>query len=646
MNARDTMPAARILHVDDQPESHEWLKLALERKQYEVTVATDGQSALASFTTHRPDVVLLDHELPDQSGLEVLRHLKNADPLVEVVMLTGHGSVSLAVEAMREGAFNFVEKPVEFAVLEAVLDKALAHRNLHAEAARLRMSHERRDGLGRLVGTSPAMRRLFDLITLVAPTDASVLIRGENGTGKELVADAVHERSPRTNGPIIKINCGAIPGELFESELFGHKRGAFTGALADKRGLIESADRGTLLLDEIGEMPANAQVKLLRVLQEKQVRRLGETRMSTPDFRLICATNARLETLMAENRFREDLFFRINTVVLDIPPLRERREDIPVLAQLFLQRYCGEVRARGRPLSPVGAAAAPQARLAWQRPRARTRRRACRHRRHRTRGPAASPAGNIPLRLDGRRHQPALHARRRRARGHRPDTGLHAGQQARRRGHPRGLSSDPLRQDAQVRLDGAAGRSGDGMSVSDHPVSTGRAAATLDRVTALVRLSVAGGGVIFVNQAWCDVTGTTLEANLGEGWLKSVHEADRARVLLSLAMAPQTQSLDYRLQTRDGRIRRRQRVDHGRPGREAAGAGDVVHTVTTREDAAPGGQTMSKWAHELRGPLNAILGWSDLLGSGDSDPDVVQRGFKAIANNARQQAAIIKRMAE
>ena len=339
MSTRDTLPAARILHVDDQPESHEWLTLALERKGYEVSVATDGHSAVASFTTHRPDIVLLDQELPDQTGLEVLRQLKNADPLVEVVMLTGHGSVSLAVEAMREGAFNFVEKPVEFAVLDAVLDKCLAHRNLHAEAARLRMSAERRDGLGRLVGTSPAMRRLFDLIQLVAPTDASVLIRGENGTGKELVADAVHERSPRTNGPIIKINCGAIPGELFESELFGHKRGAFTGALADKRGLIESADRGTLLLDEIGEMPANAQVKLLRVLQEKQVRRLGETRMFTPDFRLICATNARLETLMADNKFREDLFFRINTVVLDIPPLRERREDIPVLAQLFLQRY-------------------------------------------------------------------------------------------------------------------------------------------------------------------------------------------------------------------------------------------------------------------------------------------------------------------
>ena len=339
MTARDSMPAARILHVDDQPETHEWLKLALERKQYEVTVATDGHSALASFATHRPDVVLLDHELPDQSGLEVLRQLKNADPLVEIVMLTGHGSVSLAVEAMREGAFNFVEKPVELAVLDAVLDKALAHRQLHAEATRLRMAAERRDGFGRMVGTSPSMRRLFDLIQLVAPTDASVLIRGENGTGKELVADAVHERSPRANGPSIKINCGAFPGVLFESELCGHKRGAFTGALADKRGLIESADRGTLLLDEIGEMPANAQVKLLRVLQEKQVRRLGETRMFTPDFRLICATHSRLETLMADNKFREDLFFRINTVVLDIPPLRERREDIPVLAQVFLQRY-------------------------------------------------------------------------------------------------------------------------------------------------------------------------------------------------------------------------------------------------------------------------------------------------------------------
>jgi two-component system, NtrC family, response regulator HydG len=329
----------RILHVDDQPDTHDWLRLALERKGLDVRAATTGEAAMQAYMEDRPDVVLLDQRLPDISGIDLLRRFKNADPTVEVVMMTGHGSVTLAVEAMREGAFNFVEKPAELAVLEAVLDKALAHRHLHEEASRLRGAAERHDGLGRLVGTSAAMRRLFDLITLVAPTDASVLILGENGTGKELVADAIHERSTRASGPIIKINCGAIPGELFESELFGHKRGAFTGALADKRGLIESADRGTLMLDEIGEMPANAQVKLLRVLQERQVRRLGETRSTTPDFRLVCATNARLESLMEDKRFREDLFFRVNTVTLEIPPLRDRREDIPVLSQLFLERY-------------------------------------------------------------------------------------------------------------------------------------------------------------------------------------------------------------------------------------------------------------------------------------------------------------------
>ncbi len=332
-------PPRRILHVDDQPDTHDWLRLALERRGFEIRVAATGETAVQTFAADRPDVVLLDQCLPDMSGIELLRRFKTTDPMVEVVMMTGHGSVSLAVEAMREGAFNFVEKPVELAVLEAVLDKALAHRHLHEEAARLRGAAERRDGLGRLVGTSPAMRRLFDLITLVAPTDASVLIRGENGTGKELVADAIHERSVRSGGPIIKINCGAIPGELFESELFGHKRGAFTGAVADKRGLIEAADRGTLMLDEIGEMPANAQVKLLRVLQERQVRRLGETRSTEPDFRLVCATNSVLETLMKEKRFREDLYFRINTVTLDLPPLRDRREDVPVLSQLFLERY-------------------------------------------------------------------------------------------------------------------------------------------------------------------------------------------------------------------------------------------------------------------------------------------------------------------
>jgi DNA-binding NtrC family response regulator len=341
-----------VLHVDDQPDTHDWLRLALERKGLDVRVATTGELATQAFDAERPDVVLLDQRLPDVSGLELLRRFKTRDPMVEVVMLTGHGSVSLAVEAMREGAFNFVEKPVEFAVLEAVLDKALAHHNLHEETARLRSAAERRDGLGRIVGSSPGMRKLFDLITLVAPTDASVLINGENGTGKELVADALHERSLRANGPIVKINCGAIPGELFESELFGHKRGAFTGALADKRGLIESADRGTLMLDEIGEMPASAQVKLLRVLQERQVRRLGETHSTQPDFRLVCATNARLETLMEDKRFREDLYFRINTVTLDIPPLRDRREDIPLLSQLFLERYASRYEREAVRLHP------------------------------------------------------------------------------------------------------------------------------------------------------------------------------------------------------------------------------------------------------------------------------------------------------
>ena len=329
MTTRDTMPAARILHVDDQPETHEWLKLALERKGYEVTVATDGHSALASFTTHRPDIVLLDHELPDQNGLDVLRQLKNADPLVEVVMLTGHGSVSLAVEAMREGAFNFVEKPVEFAVLEAVLDKALSHRNLHAEAARLRMSAERRDGLGRLVGTSPAMRRLFDLIQLVAPTDASVLIRGENGTGKELVARTLHHLSPACRQPFVRV-------------------GPAARSLEEHVALVNG---GTLFLDDLGEWPLELQDQLLEALSAHEGES-PEVEVNLQGARMIAAISGDLSASIEVGRLRETLSRRLAAFSIALPPLRARDGDIELLAQAFLERYS---KRSGRWFAPLDA---------------------------------------------------------------------------------------------------------------------------------------------------------------------------------------------------------------------------------------------------------------------------------------------------
>ena len=334
--------AARVLIIEDDRDSAEFLKLLVEPRGYLVRTAGTGQEARDSLTTWRPELVLMDMMLPDAQGLDLLRHFREASPETQIIMVTGYGSVPKAVEAMEAGAFSFIEKPVDVGILMAMLEKAGEKLALSAENRRLKEELREHTAFANIVARSDKMRQLFHLIRSVAPTDASVLVCGENGTGKELVATAIHQHSKRAGGPFIKINCAAIPSELIESELFGHKRGAFTGAVSDKTGLMELADGGSLLLDEIGEMPANLQVKLLRVLQDREFRPVGGSRVIKPNFRLICATNVNIDAALGDGKLREDLYFRINTVTLSISPLRDRTDDVLLLAEHFLGRFSTE----------------------------------------------------------------------------------------------------------------------------------------------------------------------------------------------------------------------------------------------------------------------------------------------------------------
>jgi DNA-binding NtrC family response regulator len=277
--------------------------------------------------------------LPDVDGLDLLRRFKDASDQTEVILITGHGSIPKAVDAMRSGAYSFIEKPIAPDALLAILEKAVERRDLRTENEQLKRQLHGPFKLANIIGKSKKMHDLLELVESVAGSDANILIQGENGTGKELIANAIHYNSKRARGPFIKINCAAIPKDLIESELFGYKKGSFTGAHTDKEGLLEAAEGGSLLLDEIGEMPPYLQTKLLRVLQERAYRPIGSDRVVHVDFRLICATNIDLDTALKEGRLREDLYFRINTITLKVPPLRERTEDIPLLCEYFLERY-------------------------------------------------------------------------------------------------------------------------------------------------------------------------------------------------------------------------------------------------------------------------------------------------------------------
>ena len=332
----------RVLIVEDQADSAEFLRLLLEPEGCVVKTASTAQLARAEVAASNPDIILMDLMLPDVEGLDLLREFRTLSPESQVIVVSGYGSISVAVEAMENGALSFIEKPINANVLMAQLHKAAEKLALTAENRRLRAELDESTTYAGIIGRSKPMRQLYQLIKSVAPTDANVLITGENGCGKEIVATAIHESSKRAKGPFIKVNCAAIPTELIESELFGHKRGAFTGAVNDKQGLMELANNGTLLLDEIGDLSPNLQVKLLRVLQDREFRPVGSTKVLKTNFRLISATNVNVENALKDGRLREDLYFRINTLMLPVPALRERPADIPLLAEFFLRKYSAQ----------------------------------------------------------------------------------------------------------------------------------------------------------------------------------------------------------------------------------------------------------------------------------------------------------------
>jgi DNA-binding NtrC family response regulator len=333
-----------LLLVEDKNELRAMLRKALERAGYRVDDAADGSVAVNKIRAQRYLVVLTDLKLPGCSGLDILRETKQADPTIPVILITAFGSVEEAVTAMKEGAFDFVQKPVDLDHLKLVVERAAQQQELLRENLLLREEYAARYGFPRIVGEHRAMKEITQQVQRVAATDSTVLLLGESGTGKELFARAVHHLSPRRNHPFVALNCAAIPEGLVENELFGHERGAYTGAGARKIGKIELAHRGTIFLDEIGELPPAIQSKLLRVLEERRFERVGGTQPIEVDVRILAATNKDLRAAVVEKAFREDLFFRVSTVPLTIPPLRERGDDVLLLAEHFLERYRREFR--------------------------------------------------------------------------------------------------------------------------------------------------------------------------------------------------------------------------------------------------------------------------------------------------------------
>jgi DNA-binding NtrC family response regulator len=343
----------KVLAIDDEPAMTEWLKMVLEQAGYEVRTALIGVRGEELFKTWRPDAVLTDMMLPDIDGIELVRRFKDINPQAEVIVVSGQGNIPRAVEAIKAGASFFLEKTVDAEGILALLEKAIERTDLQGEIQQLKQKLEDRYKFANIIGRSKKMQDLFELVESVAASEANILIQGENGTGKELIANAIHYNSKRLKGPFIKINCAAIPKDLIESELFGYKKGAFTGAMADKEGLFEMAEGGSLLLDEIGEMPPYLQTKLLRVLQEREYRPIGSERIVHVDFRLVCATNIDLDMALREGKLREDLYFRINTITLRVPPLRERTEDIPLLCDHFLEKFRQRYQKNVKTIAPA-----------------------------------------------------------------------------------------------------------------------------------------------------------------------------------------------------------------------------------------------------------------------------------------------------
>jgi DNA-binding NtrC family response regulator len=329
----------KLLVVDDESDMLSTCQKFLTSEGYEVEVVENGRAAVERVETFQPDLVITDLKMPDMGGMEVLRRIKENRPDTTVIMFTGFGMIEDAVEAMKEGAFDFITKPFSPDHLLVVVKRALLQHNLERENQILQDQLEEKFRFENILGRSEVMNRVFDLVRRVATTEANVLVTGESGTGKELIARSVHANSKRKRGSFVPLNCGGLPEPLVESELFGHEKGAFTGANAARTGLMEHANGGTFFLDEIGELPMNVQVKFLRVLEERRIRRVGSNRERDVDIRLISATNQDCEEMIEAGKFREDLYYRINTFVIRVPPLRERLEDIPLLVGRFLSDY-------------------------------------------------------------------------------------------------------------------------------------------------------------------------------------------------------------------------------------------------------------------------------------------------------------------
>jgi two-component system response regulator PilR (NtrC family) len=327
---------SRILVVDDEESMRELLEIALGKDGYRITVAASGGQATELIDKGSFDLVISDIKMPDMSGVEVLRYVKQTDPAIPVIMVTAYASAETAVEALRLGAYDYLTKPFKIDELKANVRNALEKRRLKEEVVHLKRELKHKHGLDNMLGRSSKMLELFEHIRAVAVTSSTVLVTGESGTGKELAARAIHVGSPRVSEQFVSINCGAMPETLLESEMFGHLKGSFTGATTNHKGLFEVAHRGTIFLDEIAEMSPTMQVKLLRVLQEKRIRRIGATEEREVDVRIIAATNKDLEQGVRDKSFREDLFYRLNVIPIHLAPLRDRRDDIPLLAEHFL----------------------------------------------------------------------------------------------------------------------------------------------------------------------------------------------------------------------------------------------------------------------------------------------------------------------
>jgi len=345
-------PAGAVLIIDDEVEIRESLETLLELEGYEVETAATGQQGMQRVGQRPFDLILLDLALPDRNGLDILTEMHTQDPGLSVIMITAYGTVENAVKAIQSGAANFIQKPWDNEKLLADVRAAVARHRAEEENIQLKRALKQRYNFENIVGKSEAMLKIFDLVAQVAPSRSTVLLQGESGTGKELIAKAIHLNSQRRERPFVPVNTGSMPPDLLESTLFGHVKGAFTSAIASKKGLFEVADKGTLFLDEIGTMSMDTQSKILRVLQDRKFMHLGGVHEVQVDVRIIAATNVDLRQLVREGRFREDLFYRLNVITIDLPPLRQRKEDIPLLVEHFLHKYSLENERPYRRITP------------------------------------------------------------------------------------------------------------------------------------------------------------------------------------------------------------------------------------------------------------------------------------------------------